>query len=123
AQGCDQVVFLDATERRWVEELGGMNLFFVYRDGTIVTPELTGTILEGVTRGSIIELARERGHEVVERKYSIDEWRQDAASGDLVEVFACGTAAVITPVGTLVWGTGRVSTGGSDGVGEVAAGL
>jgi branched-chain amino acid aminotransferase len=122
-QGCDQVVFLDATERRWVEELGGMNLFFVYRDGTIVTPELTGTILEGVTRGSIIELARERGHEVLERKYSIDEWRQDAASGDLVEVFACGTAAVITPVGTLVWRTGRVSTGGGDGVGEVAAGL
>ncbi len=60
--GCDQVVFLDAVEKRWVEELGGMNLFFVYADGTIVTPELTGTILEGVTRSSLITLASERGH-------------------------------------------------------------
>src|SRR5690606_34993091 len=110
-QGCDQVVFLDAVERRWVEELGGMNLFFVYKDGTIVTPELTGTILEGVTRSSIIELARERGHTVVERRYALEEWKRDAESGDLAEVFACGTAAVITPVGTLVWRTGRVEVG------------
>jgi len=121
-QGCDQVVFLDAVERTWVEELGGMNLFFVYKDGTIVTPELTGTILEGVTRSSIIELARERGHTVVERRYALEEWKRDAESGDLAEVFACGTAAVITPVGTLVWRTGRVEVG-DGGVGEVAAGL
>ena len=59
--GCDQVVFLDATEHRYVEELGGMNLFFVYADGRVVTPELTGTILAGVTRSSLVELARERG--------------------------------------------------------------
>ncbi|WP_153394234.1 branched-chain amino acid aminotransferase [Ornithinicoccus halotolerans] len=121
--GCEQVVFLDAIEHRWVEELGGMNLFFAYRDGTIVTPELTGTILEGVTRSSVIELARERGHEVVERRYSIDEWRQDAASGELVEVFACGTAAVITPVGRLVWTGGEVTTGDPGQAGEVAEGL
>ncbi|MGB5952760.1 MAG: branched-chain amino acid aminotransferase, partial [Ornithinimicrobium sp.] len=95
--GCDQVAFLDAVENRWVEELGGMNLFFVFADGHIVTPELTGTILEGVTRSSLIDVARDHGHEVIERKYSIEEWRDDATSGDLVEVFACGTAAVITP--------------------------
>lgn len=96
-----------------------MNLFFAYRDGTIVTPELSGTILEGVTRQSLIELARERGHEVVERRYSIDEWKADAASGDLAEVFACGTAAVITPVGRLKWRGGEVTMGG----GEIASSL
>jgi branched-chain amino acid aminotransferase len=122
-QGCDQVAFLDAIEQKWVEELGGMNLFFVYRDGRIVTPELTGTILEGVTRSSIIELATERGHDVIERRYSVEEWREDAASGDLVEAFACGTAAVITPVGRLVWRDGEVSMGDGAGVGEVAQGL
>lgn len=123
SHGCDQVAFLDAVENHWVEELGGMNLFFVYRDGHIVTPELTGTILEGVTRSSLIDLARDRGHEVVERKYSIDEWRDDAASGDLVEVFACGTAAVITPVGALVWKDGEITMGDGESVGEVAADL
>ena len=74
AQGCDQVVFLDAQERTYVEELGGMNMYFVYDDGHIVTPE-TGTILEGITRSSIIELAGKLGHQVEERKFSIDEWR------------------------------------------------
>lgn len=117
--GCDQVAFLDAIEKKWVEELGGMNLFFAYRDGTIVTPELSGTILEGVTRSCLIELARERGHEVVERRYSIDEWRADAASGDLVEVFACGTAAVIVPVGTLKWRGGEVAMTGGDLAGDL----
>lgn len=96
-----------------------MNLFFAYRDGSIVTPELSGTILEGVTRNSLIELARERGHEVIERKYSIDEWRADAESGDLVEVFACGTAAVIVPVGTLKWHGGEVSMGGGELAGDL----
>lgn len=121
--GCDQVAFLDAVENQWVEELGGMNLFFVFEDGHIVTPELTGTILEGVTRSSLIDLARERGHDVHERKYSIHEWRDDAASGDLVEVFACGTAAVITPVGRLVWKGGELSMGDGESVGEVASDL
>ncbi len=121
AHGCDQVAFLDSVEQKWVEELGGMNLFFVYRDGSIVTPELTGTILEGVTRDSIIELAKARGHEVVERKYSIDEWRDDVAGGDLVEVFACGTAAVITPVGRLVWHDGELTMGDGVAAGPVAS--
>ncbi|HEX8781565.1 MAG TPA: branched-chain amino acid aminotransferase, partial [Nocardioides sp.] len=99
-QGCDQVVFLDGQEGKYVEELGGMNMYFVFADGRIVTPE-TGTILEGITRASIIELAGKLGHQVEERKFGIDEWRDGVASGDIVEIFACGTAAVVTPVGTL----------------------
>ena len=104
-QGCDQVVFLDGEEGRYVEELGGMNLYFVFKDGRIVTPAL-GTILEGITRGSIIELAGKMGYQVEERRLSIDEWRDGVTSGDIVEIFACGTAAVITPVGELRWAGG-----------------
>jgi len=110
-QGCDQLACLDAAEGRYVEELGGMNLYFVHDDGTIVTPELSGTILEGITRSSIIELAGKLGHRVEERRVTIDEWRQGVASGRITEVFACGTAAVVTPVGTLKWRGGSVSTG------------
>ncbi|HZI95909.1 MAG TPA: branched-chain amino acid aminotransferase [Actinomycetales bacterium] len=102
AEGCDQVCFLDATEHRWVEELGGMNLYFVLDDGSIVTPSLTGSILEGITRMSVLQLARDLGHEVREERVSITSWRDGAASGRIREVFACGTAAVITPVGALV---------------------
>lgn len=102
AHGCGQVVFLDARENKWIEELGGMNLFFVFKDGRLVTPQLTGTILEGVTRDSVMRLARDAGLTPEERHISIDEWRDGAASGDITEVFACGTAAVITPVGELV---------------------
>jgi branched-chain amino acid aminotransferase len=104
-QGCDQVVFLDGEEGRYVEELGGMNLYFVFKDGRIVTPAL-GTILEGITRGSIIELAGKMGHQAEERRFGIDEWRDGVTSGDIVEIFACGTAAVITPVGELRWDGG-----------------
>jgi branched-chain amino acid aminotransferase len=109
SEGCDQVVFLDAQEGRFVEELGGMNMYFVYADGHIVTPE-TGTILEGITRASIIELAGKMGHQVEERKFSIDEWRDGVASGEITEIFACGTAAVVTPVGSLKWQGGAVET-------------
>jgi len=107
-RGFDQVVFLDALERRYVEELGGMNIYFVLDDGSIVTPELTGTILEGVTRSSIIELAGTLGHKVEERRVSIEEWRDGVRSGRITEVFACGTAAVVTPIGLLAWGGGEV---------------
>ncbi|MFD1860921.1 branched-chain amino acid aminotransferase [Aeromicrobium camelliae] len=120
AEGCAQVAFLDAVEHRWVEELGGMNLYFVQADGSIVTPELSGSILEGVTRDSILRLAAELGHQVVERKVSIDEWREGAADGTITEVFACGTAAVVTPVGTLKWRGGEV-TAGDGGLGKVTA--
>ncbi|HET6154614.1 MAG TPA: branched-chain amino acid aminotransferase [Marmoricola sp.] len=106
-QGCDQVVFLDGAEGTYVEELGGMNIYFVFADGHIVTPA-TGTILEGVTRSAIIDLAHQSGNKVEERKFSIDEWRDGVASGEITEVFACGTAAVITPVGTLKWDGGEV---------------
>jgi branched-chain amino acid aminotransferase len=96
--GCDQVVFLDAVERRYVEELGGMNIFFVFDDGSLSTPAL-GTILPGITRDSIIALARDAGTPVREEAYTIEQWRKDAASGRLKEAFACGTAAVISPIG------------------------
>jgi branched-chain amino acid aminotransferase len=100
-EGCDQVVFLDAAERRYVEELGGMNLFFVFDDGTMVTPPLTGTILPGITRDSILTLARDAGITVRDEPYALEQWRADAESGRLRETFACGTAAVVTPVGTV----------------------
>jgi len=99
--GCAQVLFLDPLESKYLEELGGMNVFLVMKDGTLVTPELSGSILEGVTRASIIQLARDRGHEVQERKVSIDEWREGVASGQVAETFACGTAAVVTPIAAL----------------------
>jgi branched-chain amino acid aminotransferase len=100
-QGCDQVVWLDAAEHRWVEEMGGMNLFFVYRDNRIVTPALTGTLLPGITRDSLLRLAPELGITAEEGRISIDQWRDECAAGELTEVFACGTAAVITPVGVV----------------------
>jgi branched-chain amino acid aminotransferase len=101
-KGCDQVVWLDAARRDTVEEMGGMNLFFVYNDGgkiTLATPELTGTLLPGVTRRSLLQMGRDLGFETQERKITVKEWRDDIASGRMTEVFACGTAAVITPVG------------------------
>jgi branched-chain amino acid aminotransferase len=113
ANGCDQVVFLDAGERRWLEELGGMNIFLVLDDGTLVTPEVSGTILDGITRDSIITLAKDLGHSVEERRIDVDEWRKGAVDGKVVEVFACGTAAVITPIGALRWPGGDVVAGKS----------
>jgi len=117
AHGHDQVVFLDAVERKWIEELGGMNVFFVFDDGSILTPELTGTILPGITRDSVIALARDEGIAVREGRYSLDQWRADAASGRLVEAFACGTAAVVTPIGKVTGKDGEFVIGnGSPGL-------
>ncbi|GAB3281569.1 branched-chain amino acid aminotransferase [Parasphingorhabdus pacifica] len=101
-QGCDQVVWLDAVERRVVEEMGGMNLFFVFGSGEnarLVTPELSGSLLPGITRSSLLQLGADLGMHVEERRITTDEWEKKANSGELTEVFACGTAAVITPVG------------------------
>ena len=103
-QGCDQVVWLDAAEHRWVEEMGGMNLFFVRGSAgagapVIMTPPLTGTLLPGITRDSLLRLAPELGIKAVEERITIDQWQAECAAGELTEVFACGTAAVITPVG------------------------
>lgn len=114
-QGCDQVVWLDSAEHRWVEEMGGMNLFFVFGSGTdakVVTPELSGSLLPGVTRDSLLRLAADRGYEIEERPLATQEWAETARSGELTEVFACGTAAVITPVGTVRHDGGEFSIAG-----------
>jgi len=103
-KGCDQVVWLDAHEHRWVEEMGGMNLCFVYGEGAdarVVTPALTGSLLAGVTRDSLLSVAKDLGYGAEEGRINIDDWREGNASGEITEVFACGTAAVITPVGTV----------------------
>jgi branched-chain amino acid aminotransferase len=116
-QGCDQVVWLDAAEHRWVEEMGGMNLFFVFGSGAgarVVTPALTGSLLPGVTRSSLLRLAADFGHPVEERRISTEEWEKAAASGELTEVFACGTAAVITPVGRVKHADGEFLVAGGD---------
>jgi len=117
--GCDQVVWLDAAERQWVEEMGGMNLFFVYgagEDAHLVTPELTGALLPGVTRDSLLRLAPDLGIPAREGRVSVADWRSGVATGEITEVFACGTAAVITPVGaartrTEHWTVGEGGTG------------
>ena len=114
AQGCDQVVWLDATERRWVEEMGGMNLYFVKGSGasaTIVTPKLTGTLLPGITRDSILSVAADLGYKVEEVMLSIDDWRDGVASGEITEIFACGTAAVVSPIGSARSAHGTWTTG------------
>lgn len=104
-QGCDQVVWLDAKERRYIEEMGGMNIFFVAHDQgaggevTLITPKLTGTLLPGITRASLLQLGQELGYKVEERLVSLDEWREGSSAGRITEAFACGTAAVITPIG------------------------
>lgn len=98
--GCQQVLFLDSVEGAYLEELGGMNIVLVYRDGTLVTP-LSDSILPGITRDSVLQLAADRGHTVERRPIALQEWRDGVASGDIVEAFACGTAAVITPIGMI----------------------
>jgi branched-chain amino acid aminotransferase len=114
-QGCDQVVWLDSNEHRWVEEMGGMNLFFVFGSGKsarLMTPALTGTLLPGITRDSLLVLGRDLGYEVEEGRISVEDWRSGCEDGSLTEAFACGTAAVITPVAAVK------SSGGSWTVGD-----
>lgn len=112
--GCDQVVWLDAVERRYVEEMGGMNIFFVFGSGgsaRLVTPELSGSLLPGITRNSLLQLALDAGFAVEERKIDIDEWQKKAAAGEITEVFACGTAAVITPLSRVKHGDSEFTIG------------
>ncbi|WP_405923880.1 branched-chain amino acid aminotransferase [Streptomyces sp. NBC_00035] len=113
ARGCAQVAYLDAVEHKWVEELGGMNLYFVYGN-KIVTPALTGSLLAGVTRDSLLTVARDLGYESEEGRISIDQWQRDSENGTLTEVFACGTAAVITPVGTVKRTSGEWQQSGGE---------
>jgi branched-chain amino acid aminotransferase len=113
-EGCDQVVWIDAKERKWIEEMGGMNLYFVKgsgADATVVTPKLTGTLLPGITRDSILSVAKDLGYKTDEVMLSIDDWRDGVASGEITEIFACGTAAVVSPVGTAKSAMGTWVTG------------
>jgi len=121
-KGFDQVMFTDAVEQRWVEELGGMNVYLVTTDHELVTPALSGTILEGVTRDSILTLSREFGLTPVERQISLTELLEGIDSGFVSEVFACGTAAVITPIGLLADAEGDHKVGAGD-TGEVTGAL
>ncbi|HEX7404321.1 MAG TPA: branched-chain amino acid aminotransferase [Candidatus Nanopelagicaceae bacterium] len=119
-EGCDQVVWIDAKERKWVEEMGGMNLYFVKGSGanaTVLTPKLTGALLAGITRDSILSVAVDLGYKVEETMISIDDWRDGVASGEITEIFACGTAAVVSPVGVAKSAMGTWVTGdGTPGV-------
>jgi branched-chain amino acid aminotransferase len=115
--GCQQVIWLDAVQHEQVEEMGGMNLFFVYQNGgrvKLVTPSLTGTLLAGITRDSILTLAADLGYETEERVVTKTDWGRDLASGAMTEVFACGTAAVITPVGSVKFDGGQWTIHGGE---------
>ena len=122
SHGCDQVMFADAAEHAWLEELGGMNVYVVTADNELLTPELTGSILEGVTRESILTLAAEFGLTPVERKIAIAELVDGIGSGQVAELFACGTAAVITPIGMLKDEDGTYVVGSGE-TGETTAAL
>ena len=101
--GFAQVLWLDGRENKYIEEVGSMNMFFLFRDG-LVTPPLNGSILPGITRDSILTLARELGYPVYERRLTIQEVFDAAQDGSLLEAFGTGTAAVVSPVGLLRWG-------------------
>ena len=120
--GCDQVMFADGAEHRWLEELGGMNVYAVTADHELLTPELNGTILEGVTRDSILTLAGEFGLTPVERRVDIGELLTQIADGEVTELFACGTAAVVTPIGSLHNDQGSYEVGGGE-TGETTSAL
>jgi branched-chain amino acid aminotransferase len=113
-EGCDQVVWIDAVERKWIEEMGGMNLYFVRgkgADATVITPKLTGTLLPGITRDSILSVAKDLGYKTEEVMLSVDDWRDGVTSGEISEIFACGTAAVVSPVGQAKSAMGTWVTG------------
>ncbi|MBV7296265.1 branched-chain amino acid aminotransferase [Corynebacterium sp. TAE3-ERU12] len=117
--GCDQVVWLDAIERTYIEEMGGMNLAFIYGTGDdasnlkLVTPALSGSLLPGITRDSLLTVAEDMGMHVEQSRVSTADWENDAVSGEMSEAFACGTAAVITPVGTVHYRDGSFQINGA----------
>lgn len=110
-RGYSQVLWLDAIERRYVEEVGAMNICFVYEGRHIVTPKLTGSILPGVTRKSVLELGRHLGYGTSEETVDVNEMLSDIRSGRITEVFGCGTAAVISPVSAFGFHGGDVTIG------------
>ena len=120
-KGCDQVVWLDAIERKYIEEMGGMNLMFVEgsdADAKIITPALSGSLLPGITRKSLLQVAEDLGYSTEERKITVEEWRSGVADGTITETMACGTAAVITPVGTVKSNEGEFTVNNNE-AGEV----
>lgn len=117
-KGCSQVLFLDSQARREVEELGGMNVFFV-ENNTLLTPPLHGTILPGITRDSVIQLAHDLGIAVRETPIQIDEAADKIRTGKISEVFACGTAAVVIGIDEFLFESGRRVTIGNGAAGEI----
>ena len=120
-KGCDQVVWLDAIERKYIEEMGGMNLMFVEGSGAdakIITPELTGSLLPGITRKSLLQVAEDLGYTAEERKITVEQWRQGVEDGTITETMACGTVAVITPVGTVKSNEGEFTVNNNE-AGEI----
>ena len=113
-EGFDEVCFLDAATNRNIDELGGMNVFVVYEDGSVSTPQLTGNILEGGTRGAILRLLRDRGTVVREETIPLADLVSDIETGRAAEVFACGTAAVVTPIGRIAGDGFDVTVQGGD---------
>lgn len=111
-QDYEQVLWLDGVEQKYVEEVGSMNIFFVI-DGEVVTPQLTGSVLPGITRKSVLQLCESWGMKVSERRITIDEVAKAYDEGKLDEVFGTGTAAVISPVGHLKWGDKVMEIGGN----------
>jgi branched-chain amino acid aminotransferase len=120
-EGFGQVLWLDGVERKYIEEVGAMNIFFII-DGEVVTPELQGSILPGITRKSVLDLARHWGMKVTEKRISIEEVYDAYKAGKLTEVFGTGTAAVISPVGLLKWGDVEMKINNNE-IGEVSAKL
>jgi branched-chain amino acid aminotransferase len=108
SKGYQQVLWLDGVERKYVDEVGAMNIAFVVNGSEIVTPTLTGAILQGVTRRSLLTLAPDLGYRVVERRITIDEVIDGLADGTITEVFGMGTGAVIAPVGRIYYGDGEI---------------
>ena len=120
-KGYSQVLWLDGVEQKYVEEVGSMNMMFAYGN-KIVTPRLNGSILPGITRDSVLKLARTMGYEAEEARLDINEIFADAKSGKLTEAFGTGTAAVISPVGTLALKDEKITIG-DGGIGKVAQSL
>jgi branched-chain amino acid aminotransferase len=124
-KGCDQVVWLDAIDRETIEEMGGMNIFFVLNKGrkkTLLTPKASGSLLKGVTRDTLLTLASDLGYDAEEGRITFDQWKAGCSDGSIAEVFACGTGAVITPIGKVMSDRGgfKVADGST---GEVTGSL
>ncbi|NLZ25311.1 MAG: branched chain amino acid aminotransferase, partial [Clostridiales bacterium] len=119
--GYEQVLWLDGAEKKYVEEVGSMNMFFVI-DGTVVTPMLDGSILPGITRDSVIKILKENGYKVEERHVSLEEVLKANEKGTLTEAFGTGTAAVISPVGLIGYKDQKFTVGDGN-MGKISAWL